>query len=175
MRLQKLGIGAIAFLVAMSFGLMTSAPVQAKNDVLCRSWKWTCDGKLGYNPHHSYWRQLTGHNCTNYVAFRLIRDGAPKKFGPFGGNAQVWDEYFKRRGFKVNHKPSVGAIAHWNGWEFGSGAGHVAYVDKVGKNFIIIDEDAWGGLNYRRKIYIHDSKWPGRFIHLDKKIDKKNS
>ena len=172
MRTQKLGIVAVAFIVTFALGLLGSAPVSAHSGVLCSSWQWKCDGNLGYNPHHSYWRQLTGHNCTNYVAFRMIRDGAPKKFGPFNGNATVWDDYFKRRGFLVNHKPTVGSIAQWNSYELKSAAGHVAYVSKVGRNWIIVDEDAWGGQNYRRKIYKHDWNWPGRFIHMVKK--KKN-
>lgn len=169
MRMQKSGIAVVAFMVTIAMSLLGSSSVSAHDGVLCRSSKWVCDGKLGYNPNRAYWRQYTGHNCTNYVAFRMIRDGAPKNFGPFYGNATVWDDYFKRHGYKVNQNPKVGSIAQWNGWEFGSGAGHVAYVDEVGKNWIIIDEDAWGGQNYRRKIYKHDANWPGRFIHMEKK------
>lgn len=169
MRQRRIRTILVAFVVALALSSVQTAPVAAENDVLCSSSRWKCDGNLGYNPNRMYWRQLKGHNCTNYVAFRMIRDGAPKKFGPFNGNATVWDDYFKRRGYKVNQKPKVGSIAHWNGFEYGSGAGHVAYVDKVGKNWIIIDEDAWSGLNYRRKIYKKDARWPGRFIHMEKK------
>jgi surface antigen len=166
---RKTGVTIVAFVVSMSLSLLGSSSVSAHDGVICRSSNWTCDGDLGYNPNRAYWSQYTGHNCTNYVAFRMIRDGAPKYFGPFNGNATVWDDYFKSRGYKVNQKPKVGAIAQWKSWEFGSGGGHVAYVDKVGDNWIIIDEDAWGGSNSRRKIYINDSNWPGRFIHMEKK------
>lgn len=165
----KLVKGAVIFLITFAISIISAPPSSAHDGVLCKSSRWTCDGNLGYNPNKAYWRQFTGHNCTNYVAFRMIRDGHPKHFGPFNGNATVWDDYFKARGYKVNQKPAVGSVAHWNASEFGSGAGHVAYVDKVGKDWIIIDEDAWGGLNYRRKIYKHDSNWPGRFIHMEKK------
>ncbi|MEY4348563.1 MAG: hypothetical protein RIS43_982, partial [Actinomycetota bacterium] len=96
MRFPRTASIAIAAVISamLSFGLAT--PSEAA-DTICSSWRWTCDGKLGYNPNRSYWRQLTGHNCTNYVAFRMIRDGWSKNIGPFQGNAKVWDNYFKAK------------------------------------------------------------------------------
>jgi surface antigen len=174
MRLPRKALGlavtALAFILAFS----AAEPAAATTSVLCSSWRWSCDGKLGYNPRHSYWGQYTGHNCTNYVAFRMIRDGWSKNLGPFNGNARVWDDYFKSRGYKVDGHPAVGAIAQWNGYENGqrSGSGHVAYVDVVGSNYIIIDEDGWNSIQRRRKIFRGDRNWPGRFIHLDRKVAK---
>jgi surface antigen len=158
-----------ALAAILSFGVL--APSEAANTTICSSWRWTCDGRLGYNPRQSYWRQLTGHNCTNYVAFRLIRDGWSKKLGPFQGNAKVWDNYFRAKGYTVNHQPAVGAIAQWNAHENGlyGSSGHVAYVDVVTADYIIIDEDGWGSKNIRRKIFKGDRHWPGRFIHPKKK------
>ena len=36
-------------------------------------------GHAGYRQASStaYWRMFTGHNCTNYVAYRLIQSGMP--------------------------------------------------------------------------------------------------
>ena len=104
----------------------------------------------------------------------MIRDGASPNFGPMGGNAKKWDDYFGARGFLINHKPAVGSIAHWNAYENGlyGYSGHVAYVSEVGADYIVVDEDGWRSTQNRRKIYKHDRHWPGRFIHLDKKKKK---
>jgi surface antigen len=177
MRLPQKVAASIAATLAMLMALSAVEPAHASGGVLCTSWRWHCDGKLGYNPRQSYWGQYKGHNCTNYVAFRMIRDGWSKNLGPFNGNAKVWDNHFKARGYKVDGTPAVGAIAHWNARENGqrSSSGHVAYVDVVTRNYIIIDEDNWNGVQRRRKIYKGDSNWPGRFIHLNKKVTKKTS
>ena len=36
-------------------------------------------GNAGYASanHTSYWRMYSGHNCTNYAAFRMIKAGMP--------------------------------------------------------------------------------------------------
>lgn len=159
----------IGFIVASIAVVGIAQPASAREpETLCESYRWNCDGGLGYNPRKMYWSQLPGHNCTNYVAFRLIKNGAPADLGPFGGNAGVWDNHFKNTKYKVNQIPMVGAVAHWNAYENGmrSSRGHVAYVDEVGPDYIIIDEDNWGGKHTRKKIYKNGRLWPGRFIHI---------
>jgi surface antigen len=159
----------MALALALSL-IVSTGPAEAAQTVMCRSYKWKCDGGQGYNPNRSYWSQLPGHNCTNYVAFRMIKDGASTKFGPFHGNAKEWDNYFRSAGYKVNGTPRVGAIAQWNAGEGGRyhRSGHVAYVSKVTDTYIIVDEDAWRGNSMRRKIFKGDAGWPGRFIHMVK-------
>src|SRR5690606_16318957 len=50
-------------------------------------------GNAGYRQVSSsmYWRMYSGHNCTNYAAYRLIQNGMPNE-RPWkgGGNAENW-------------------------------------------------------------------------------------
>ena len=43
------------------------------------------------NNHRMYWRMYSGHNCTNYVAYRMVKAGMPN-VRPWsgGGNATNW-------------------------------------------------------------------------------------
>jgi hypothetical protein len=47
----------------------------------------------GYRAHNDrmYWNMYSGHNCTNYAAYRMVRAGLPNK-RPWGsgGNATYW-------------------------------------------------------------------------------------
>ncbi len=75
----------------------------------------------------SYWRQSTGHNCTNYVAYRLVRNGMPnERPASLTGNAYNWGPAFADL---TDDKPVVGSVAWWD-TSFSS-TGHVAYVEKV--------------------------------------------
>ena len=98
----------------------------------------------GYKAHAStsYWRQSTGHNCTNYVAYRLVTNGlANTRPATLSGNAYNWGSAFPSQ---TNDAPAVGSVAWW-GQSF-SGTGHVAYVEKVvSADEIIVSEDNWGG------------------------------
>jgi len=83
-----------------------------------------------------------GFNCTNYVAYRLQKNGV-KSFmnacgASVGSNAASWDERARGCAIRVDKKPAVGAVIQWDGYApypGGSGtysdAGHVAYIDAV--------------------------------------------
>lgn len=69
-------------------------------------------------------------NCTWYAYERRVQLGLP--VGSFWGNAATWAMYARAAGYRVDHTPSVGAIAQWNAYQGGAGyAGHVAIVESV--------------------------------------------
>jgi surface antigen len=118
-----------------------------------------------------YWRMYSGHNCTNYAAYRMIKAGMPNE-RPWsgGGNASEWGLQMSRI---TDQRPSVGAIAWWGRYSNGSGsAGHVAYVERVvSATEIVISEDSWGGTFHWRRITKDSGRWPTGFIHfVDKTI-----
>ncbi|MBS4752662.1 CHAP domain-containing protein [Nocardioides sp. zg-ZUI104] len=118
-----------------------------------------------------YWRMYAGHNCTNYVAYRMIKAGVSST-RPWtgGGNASEWGKHMSHI---TDNVPNVGAVAWWGRYSNGSGsAGHVAYVERVvSANEIVISEDSWGGTFHWRKITKSSGRWPTGFIHfVDKKI-----
>ena len=136
-------------------------------NVLCTGYD-TC-AQAGYSnagyPAHastSYWHQSTGHNCTNYVAYRLTTNGMSTPPTPFSGNAYVWGSVFASR---TDDAPAVGSIA-WFGQSFSS-TGHVAYVERVvSANQILVSEDNWGGDFRWRSITRSGGLWPDGFIHF---------
>ncbi len=83
--------------------------------------------------------------CTWYVA--------QKKYVPWSGNAGTWLYHAKSAGYATGRKPRVGSImVSTSSWW-----GHVAYVEKVKKNTIIVSEmnyKAWGRVD-RRAINYH--------------------
>lgn len=122
----------------------------------------------GYRAHNGrmYWNMYSGHNCTNYAAYRMVQAGLPNK-RPWGsgGNATHWG-YKKDR--ITNHRPFVGAVAWWKAYAPGAGSvGHVAYVEKViSRHKIVISEDSWSGDFHWRRIAKSDGSWPTGFIHF---------
>ena len=99
----------------------------------------------GASNEISYWGMSSGHNCTNYVAWRLIEAGVPKP-PTHPGNAGNWAANAIADGYRVDGEPAVGAVAHWNpnvGW---GALGHVAYVERLNDDgTILVSEDYWGG------------------------------
>lgn len=134
----------------------------------------------GFNPNREYWGQKVNPkgNCTNYVAFRLSRNGARQLAGSFG-DAVGWRSVVQSRlGSKaVNGTPKVGAIAWWGA--FGapevSAAGHVAYVEKVtdGGRTVYLSESHFGIGSRRLIVRSGDAYWPDRFLHIKDKPKSK--
>jgi surface antigen len=123
-----------------------------------------CDPGWAANMHFMHWRMYSGHNCTNYVAYRLKRDGVPMP--PYRlGNADTWAPNAKRNGVRVDSQPAVGAVGAWPGRR------HIVYVDEVGPNYLIISEDNWPGYYpkgmYRKlKVLKGERGYPTQFIHF---------
>ncbi|MFB9765259.1 CHAP domain-containing protein [Nocardioides kongjuensis] len=113
-----------------------------------------------------YWRMYSGHNCTNYAAYRMIQAGMANTRPWTGeGNASHWGLYMASI---TDQTPNVGAIAWWGKYSNGAGsAGHVAYVERVvSADEIIVSEDAWGGTFHWRSITRSSGRWPTGFIHF---------
>ncbi|QBX56761.1 CHAP domain-containing protein [Nocardioides seonyuensis] len=123
----------------------------------------------GYKQASStmYWRMYAGHNCTNYVAYRLIQNGMPNS-RPWdgGGNARHWGVEMASL---MDQVPRVGSVAWYPANVSPAGpAGHVAYVEQViSPTEIIVSEDYWGGDFHWRRITQTGSGWPRGFIHFN--------
>jgi surface antigen len=107
-----------------------------------------------------YWYAAAGHNCTNYVAWRLILNGEPANRSSLG-NASQWDTWATSHGVPANSTPAVGSIAQWNG-----GTGHVAYVESVSGNSITVTEDNYSTGPYRKRVITTSGDWPDNFLHF---------
>jgi surface antigen len=113
-----------------------------------------------------YWRMYSGHNCTNYAAYRMVKRGMANSRpwdGP--GNAEYWGTY--NRG-KTDTVPRVGAVAWWKAYARPAGSsGHVAYVERVvAPGEIIVSQDSWGGTFTWARITKGSGYWPSGFIHF---------
>ena len=113
-----------------------------------------------------YWRMYSGHNCTNYAAYRVIKNGySSTRPWDGSGNATYWGT--QMAGI-TDRTPQVGAIAWWRAGVYPAGsAGHVAYVEKViSPTEIVISQDSWGG-DFSWARITSTSGWPSGFIHFN--------
>lgn len=151
--------------LAVLAGLLVSAPrADASSTLLCKGFA-SCT-RAGY-PNYGYslnykkmwWRMYAGHNCTNYVAYRMVSRGMSATRPWSGsGDARNWGVVFAS---KTNQTPMVGSVAWWS-------TNHVAYVERIiDANTIVISEDHYGGDFDWRKIVRSGGGWPTGFIHLN--------
>lgn len=106
-----------------------------------------CMPGTGYTGQTVWRSHGPGHNCVSYVAFMLQRNGSPRPWEGRLGNGSDWDEHARAAGYVVDTTPAVGAIAQWDG-----GSGHVAYVDEVTPEHIVVTEDNYSGYSSARLI-----------------------
>ena len=152
-------------LAAMLGALFVAAPpAQATSSLLCQGFSGCRTAgyrNFGYsaNYHEMWWRMYSGHNCTNYVAYRMVRSGLSSTRPWSGsGDARNWGVVFAS---KTNQTPMVGSVAWWS-------SNHVAYVQQIiDANTIIISEDHYGGDFDWRRIVRSGGGWPTGFIHLN--------
>ena len=132
----------------------------------------------GYSDHgygrarqHSWWEMGTGSNCTNFVAYRLVREGMPnRRPHPDHGaradslNAYRWGVVYSGH---TDHRPRPGAVAWWTRDRAGY-YGHVAYVEAVDRDgSLTISEDSATGHGFDWKRISPGSRaWPSGFIHF---------
>lgn len=166
----KLTAALAAALLGTSSWLIAAGPAQAapKDDILCTGSDYHCDDTgYGKAANKSYWTMAAGHNCTNYVAWRLIQAGLPRNIDWLHNGAD-WAHDAKKHGIPVDDTPEVGAVAQWLSGAGGlSWAGHVAYVQAVDADSITIIEDNYSsGPLQIRKIHRGDPGWPSNFIHF---------
>ena len=129
-------------------------------------------GNAGYRQAAStqYWRMYTGHNCTNYVAYRLIQSGMPDVRPWEGsGNASNWGAAMASI---TDQTPTVGSVAWYRSNVSPAGSnGHVAYVEQViSDTEIIVSEDYWGGDFHWRRVTKTGGGWPSGFIHFNDRV-----
>lgn len=171
-RVRFVGIATSLLLALVSLAGPLAAPATAGYTTLCSGYKGCSEMGMtasGYAQVSKtmYWRMYPGHNCTNYVAYRLVQSGMPNSRPWVGsGNAENWGLAMSNI---TDQTPTVGAIAWWkqNVWPAGS-AGHVAYVEKViSPTEIIVSQDFWGGDFSWARITKGDKGWPNGFIHFN--------
>ncbi len=160
--MRRLLLGLAGTLVA---GMLSLTPSPAHADTTVCTGKsfddvMKCDPGWAVNMMFMHWRMYRGHNCTNYVAWRLTRDGVPEpKY--LLGNARSWADRAKRHGVPVNSTPQVGAVGAW------SGRNHIVYIEQVGPGWLLISEDSWSSKRYRRYIARKGERsYPTKFIHF---------
>ena len=112
----------------------------------------------------SYWNQTPGHNCTNYIAYRLSHSGRLVARPPGTNGASTWGDAAGKAGIPVDDMPSVGSVAWWSVAGVPS-SGHVAYVEQVlSDGSILISEDNFTG-DFRWRSVSRGAGWPTGFIH----------
>ncbi|KQV69752.1 hypothetical protein ASC64_07945 [Nocardioides sp. Root122] len=154
----------------------TTAPISlASSSYLCTGYQGCAaagygDGGYRQAAGTSYWRMFTGHNCTNYVAYRLIQSGMPNT-RPWEGNGNASNWGVAMAGI-TDQSPRVGAVAWYPPHVTPAGsAGHVAYVEQViSDTEIIVSEDYWGGDFHWRRITKTGGGWPSGFIHFNDRV-----
>jgi surface antigen len=129
-------------------------------------------GNAGYRQASStaYWRMYVGHNCTNYVAYRLIQSGM-SSVRPWegNGNASNWGVAMASI---TDQTPTVGSVAWYKPHVTPAGSnGHVAIVEQVlSDTEIIVSEDYWGGDFHWRRVTKTGGGWPSGFIHFNDRV-----
>ena len=147
-------------------------PASAGSRYLCSSYDGCKDegySHFGYKKagKKMWWRMYSGHNCTNYVAYRLVRGGMSAE-RPWSSSGMAYNWGRAKRGI-TDGKPMVGAVAWWKANVPGAGSsGHVAFVERVlSRRKIVVSEDSWSGDFHWRTITKSGSGWPTGFIHFD--------
>jgi surface antigen len=129
---------------------------------------------MGYTDHaysshsdNSYWGAISGHNCTNYVAYaETVVNGASNP-GIDLGLAYQWWQNAQNKGYTADDTPGKGAVAWWDkaAWNFNNG--HVAYVEKYDSNSITVSWDSYPNGPFEWRVISTDSSmWPSGFIHF---------
>jgi surface antigen len=160
-----LATAALCTALVLIPALPTAATIVCESDE-CDAGAWAA--ARGETNEGSFWNMSPGHNCTNYVAWRLITAGVPQP-RTHPGNATDWAFRAMLDSYEVNNTPAIGSVAHWDGGAAGYSAdGHVAYVEKINDDgTILVSEDFWlggsqvGPLTYR----VVDPATVSNFIH----------
>ena len=172
--MKRTALVAIALVVALFGTVVPATSAQASTRVLCVGYN-AC-AKAGYTNHgykakrhNLYWRMAGDHNCTNYVAYLLVKKGMTNVRPWVGdGNAYAWGDFTEDYS---DSTPVVGAVAWWDKNRApASATGHVSYVERViSKNEIIVSEDNWKGEFRWKRITKSGGGWPSAFIHFKDK------
>lgn len=162
-------VAAVA--TGVTVGVVAAPPATASVSTLCTGYvgcSMLAMGNAGYSTANRtmYWNMYSGHNCTNYVAYRMIKAGMPNVRPWSGsGNATNWGTAMSRI---TDGTPAVGAVAWWRaGVKPAGSAGHVAYVEQViSPDEIVVSQDSWNGDFSWTRVTRTSSGWPSGFVHF---------
>lgn len=169
-------LGALVTATALTaVGVVSAAPAEAasaSSTTLCKGFT-ACakQGRshAGYAPVYraSFWNMRAGHNCTNYVGYRLTH-GRTVARPPGADGSGTWGSAARAAGIPVSGKPKVGSVAWWKpGYHGASPGGHVAYVEAVRPDgSIVISEDHLDGTFMWRVLRRNGAAWPSGFIQF---------
>jgi hypothetical protein len=129
-------------------------------------------GDFGYGRARqtSWWQMGTGSNCTNFVAYRLVRAGLPNRRPAADRGRDVGSLDAYRWGLvyasRTDRHPVPGAVAWW-GRHSVDPWGHVAIVESVNRDgSMVISEDSATGPSFDWKLVRPGRNWPTGFIHF---------
>jgi surface antigen len=139
MRALRRAVLAMVAAATLFTTVLTATPAHAS----ATGYQEVCSGFVGCTlkgyPAHGYdsvlglthWGALSGHNCTNYVAYRLAyRDRVVAR--PYGSaSAITWRAAAIKSGVPVSSTPRVGDVAWWDAGAPAGTSGHVAMVEQV--------------------------------------------
>lgn len=154
----------------------TATPSAASSTTLCEGFS-ACaqQGRSDHGwPDHlndGRWNTYPGHNCTGYAAYVLEEVNGAVHPGGLLGDAHAWDEYARSKAIPVDNTPALGSIAQWDQNQGMGSAGHVAYVEEVGSDYIIVSEDIYPNGPFRwRRIQKPAGGWSIEFIHFKDRV-----
>ena len=164
------GLGTAIVIALFATTLSVAPPAQGASTLLCKG-AVAClltgrgDGGYAVLGIVSYWNQTAGHNCTNYLAYRLTHGGRLVARPPGTASAYTWGDAARAAGVVVDDKPSVGAVAWWTAAAIGNPSGHVAYVEQVlADGSVVLSEDNLTG-DFDWRYLTRGTGWPSGFIH----------
>jgi len=131
-----------------------------------------CISATGYDGD-SFWNNPVdsrGNNCTNYAAYRLHLRGIENPGNLL--NASNWAHRSRQVGITVDRTPMAGSIAQWTRGRFAPKYGHVAYVEKVFRRYIVLSDSNYLGGSKRWRVSRRDWQWPNNFIHFTTAVPK---
>lgn len=157
--------------LVLAMALLTGSPAQASQTVVCSGYlactlSGLSDAGYGLVSSIAYWGMTTGHNCTNYVAYRLTHGRTTAR--PINtGMAGTWGTAARAAGVPVDDVPTVGSVAWWAPYAVPTGEkGHVAYVEAVRPDgSILVSEDNLLGDFHWEQFGRSGTGWPSGFIH----------
>ena len=113
----------------------------------------------------SFWGMTAGHNCTNYVAYRLTH-GRLVARPPGTNSAMTWGPAAVPAASRsTTSLPSAPCVVGGRSRRAPATSGHVAYVEAVLPGALLVSEDNLHGDFRWRLMTRSDGTWPSGFIH----------
>jgi surface antigen len=166
----------VALLLAGTALVGVPQRASASSELLCRSFS-QCSSQSPESADYataylqSFWGMTSGHNCTNYVAYRLTHHGRLVARPPGTNSASTWGQAATDAGVPVSTAPQQGDVAWWGpalaetySSAEADGGNHVAIVEAVHTDgsITISEDNLTGDFQWRR--LSPGSGWPSGFI-----------